>query len=430
MLDDRYGNPMSTSSETARDAYVDGLDRFLAARAGVEQALEAAIAADEGFALAHLALARVRQAMGRGEDRKAPLARARELAAGTSERERSHIDAMGDIVAGDVAGGYPKIRVHLMDWPRDGLIAHSCMGVFGLIGFSGLAGREAEQLALTTQLAPAYGDDWWFLCQHAFAQVEAGQTDPATATIEKSLALEPDNPHAAHIRAHVYYESGETDAGYRYIADWQKGYGPSAQLHCHMSWHVALWAMERGDTDAMWAVYDKDLTPPNGHPGKWGPPINVLTDGAALFHRASLNGVQIPPTRWLALSEYASRFFGRPGLAFADVHAALAHAMAGNGEAVDAIIDGAKGPAAPVVKAAAEAFKAIAAGRWAEAVAALTPVMAEHERMGGSRAQRDLLEYALIGALLKQGKTEEAKRLLVMRRPVKARDAAVKGLQH
>ncbi|MGB1007801.1 MAG: tetratricopeptide repeat protein, partial [Thalassobaculaceae bacterium] len=167
MQRDRYDNLLSTQSPTARDHYVEGLDRFLAARAGVEAAFEAAIEADDGFALAHLALARVRQAMGRGEDRLAPLARARELAGDTTVRERAHIDAMGDLVAGDAAGGYRKIRAHLLEHPRDVLLAHACCDVFGLIGFSGQAGREAEQLAFTNQLAPAYGEDWWFLCQHA-----------------------------------------------------------------------------------------------------------------------------------------------------------------------------------------------------------------------------------------------------------------------
>ena len=29
MLDDRYGNPITTTSDTARDAYIDGVDRFI-----------------------------------------------------------------------------------------------------------------------------------------------------------------------------------------------------------------------------------------------------------------------------------------------------------------------------------------------------------------------------------------------------------------
>ena len=425
MLRDRYDNVLSTQSQAARDHYVDGLDRFLAARAGVEAAFEAAIDADDGFALAYLALARVRHAMGRGEDRMAPLARARELAADTTAREKAHIEAMGDLVAGDAASGYRKIRAHLLAYPRDALLAHSCCGVFGLIGFSGQAGREAEQLAFTNQLAPAYGEDWWFLCQHAFSQIEAGQTGPATETIERSLALEPDNAHGAHIRAHVYYEAGETKAGFDHIEAWHRQYDPSAQLHCHVSWHVALWAMELGDTARMWAIYDADLTPPIDRPGKWGPPINLLTDGVALFYRASLNGVDIAPARWQALSAYADRFFAKPGIAFADVHAALAHAMAGNLAAVDTIVTGAAGPAAPVVRTVASAAKALAAGDWCAVTDQLTPIMAEHERLGGSRAQRDLVEYMLVSSLLERGQVDEARRLIAMRRPLKAHDAAI-----
>jgi hypothetical protein len=43
--------------------------------------------------------------------------------------------------------------------------------------------------------------------------------------------------------------------------------------------------------------------------------------------------------------------------------------------------------------------------------------MSEHERIGASRAQRDLVEYAMTGALLRLGRAEEAARFLDMRRP-------------
>ena len=44
MLQDRYGLDLSTTSAKARDAYVEGIDHFLAANIGVEIALEAAFA--------------------------------------------------------------------------------------------------------------------------------------------------------------------------------------------------------------------------------------------------------------------------------------------------------------------------------------------------------------------------------------------------
>lgn len=424
MQSDRYGNPLSTSSAAARDHYVEGVDRFLAAMPGVEQAFEAAVEADEGFALAHAALARSRQIAGVGGDAKTPIARAQELAAGASARERDHVQVFELMIGGQGPAAYKAVRAHLAEHPRDALITQTCVGVFGMIGFSGQPGRESEQLAFTAALAPHYGEDWWFLCQHAFSQVEAGQTGPATATIERSLALNPNNANAAHIRAHVHYEAGETEAGYCYIDGWRADYGKRGQLHCHISWHVALWALERGDEATMWQVLDADVA----EGGAWGPPLNILTDTAALLYRAELAGVDVPAARWQAVSAYAARMFPNPGIAFADTHAALAHAMAGNTEALGKIIADAKGPAGDVVRLLAEGFAAIGAGNWAEATGHLVKTMADHQRIGGSRAQRDLIEYALLGTLLKQGRVDEARLLLATRRPLKVGSAAVKGV--
>ena len=424
MMRDQYDNPVTTRSAAARDAYVDGVDRFLAAQAGVDAALDRAIEADPGFALAHLAKARQRQMLADRDGVLHHLGQARAHAAAATPRERSQIDALGLLLEGRGAEAYPKLRAHIAEHPRDPMAVQTCIGVFGLIGFSGQPGREAEQLAFTTALAPHWGEDWWFLGGHAFAQVEAGQTAAAAATVERSLALRPDNANSAHYKAHIHYEAGETAAGLAYMDHYRAGYDKSALLHCHISWHVALWALETGDAARMWQVLDADIAPG----GAWGPPINVLTDAAALLYRAALAGEPVPDARWKAVSDYAVRFFPKPGIAFADVHAALAHAMAGNTDALETIIATPAGPAGDVVTTLAEAFRAIAAARWAEAQAHLARAMSDHARIGGSRAQRDLLEYALLNCLLKQGLTDQARLLLTMRRPVKSDAHAVRGL--
>ena len=151
-------------------------------------------------------------------------------------------------------------NVHALgEHPRDVMIAQTCMGVFGMIGFSGRRGREAEQLAFTSTLLPHLGEDWWYQSQHAFALLEVGRTAEAEPFIEKSLAAAPRSGNGAHIRAHLYYENGEAEAGFRYIDEWRKGYSKHGLLHCHVSWHIALWAMELGDTARMWDVIDADI---------------------------------------------------------------------------------------------------------------------------------------------------------------------------
>ena len=134
------------------------------------------------------------------------------------------------------------------------------------------------------------------------------------------------------------------------------------------------------------------------------------------------------PDLWKKISDYAAQSFPNTGLAFADVHAALAHAMAGNSDALEKVIVDAKGPAGEVVAKMAEAYRSFARQDWADVIARLSPTMSEHERIGGSRAQRDLIEFTYLNALLKLDRADEAERMLLMRRPTKVAGHPIHGL--
>lgn len=177
-----------------------------------------------------------------------------------------------------------------------------------------------------------------------------------------------------------------------------------------------FWALHDSDEAAMWGAIDSSVGPGAAK----GLPINVLTDTAAILYRAELAGVSVAPERWVALSEYAKRFFPDTGQSFADFHAALAHAMAGNGDHLAHISDTAKGFAGDLVRPVARAWGAIARQDWDTALTELVQVMGSTERLGGSRAQRDLLELTNANVLLKLGQTAEARRSLTTRRPVLA----------
>ena len=51
----------------------------------------------------------------------------------------------------------------------------------------------------------------------------------------------------------------------------------------------------------------------------------------------------------------------------------------------------------------------------------LEPLLDTHERLGGSRAQRDLLEYTVAAAKLRGGNKGEARAFIEKRRPHNAR---------
>ncbi len=425
MLTDRYEYKLSSKSQSAVDSYIDGVDRVLSGAPGLIEPFDQALLNDPDFALAHCGLARAKQVSGDMAGAKTAAQQARAHTKNTDAREDSHINAICLLIEGKTREGYAAVREHLTQYPRDAMVAQTSTSIFGLIGFSGQPGREAELLAYTHELLPHYGEDWWFLSQHAFSLCETGQLDKAAQFIDRSLAINPRNCHAAHVKAHIHYEVGETDKGLTYLEDWIGGYDRSGLLHGHLSWHVALWALEQGDIDRMWKRVDADVQPGSAS----GLPINILTDTASILYRAELAGVDVPLERWKAVSAYAKELFPKTSLGFIDVHAALAHAMAGDQDAVREIINNARGPSADLVEVLAKAYEAVANKQWAEATNLLSAGMADHARIGGSRAQRDLLEFTLLGTLLKQDRAEEARRLLTMRRPTLVDAEPVAGLQ-
>lgn len=424
MLTDAYDNPVSTHSDDARDAFDLGVKRFLGAEPGVAEAFAAATQADEGFALAHIGYAREMQLRGRPDQVKASLQRARALAAGLSERETSHIHASGLLLEGKGAAARAAVYAHIDQWPLDVMIAHMCTSVFGLIGLSGLPGREAEQLAFNTRLASHYGDNWWCRAQLAFAQIEVGQLAEAETNIDIAMVANPDSAHSAHIRAHLFYEHQQDREGLRFLSDWWAGYDSRGTLHNHMSWHVGLWSLEAGDLERMWDVLDREMSPDTSH----GPPLNVLTDAAALLFRAELAGVDVPIERWRKISAYALARFPKSGLAFADVHAAVAHARSQNREALEALIAHAKGPAGDLTRTLATAFREMEDQHWAKAADLFAGIINEHARIGGSQAQRDLIDFSLAACLVRDGRRREAHTVLKITRPRALEIQAIAGL--
>lgn len=425
MLTDRRGLGLSTDSVAARDAYVEGVEALLEANAGSDAAIANALEADPGFALAHAAQARLAQLDMRPADARAAAERARECVTGTSARERSHVEAIATLVGAVRGDALAAAKAHLAEHPRDAMVLAPCTGVFGLIGFSGREGREGELLALMRDYLPHYAEDGWFIGQLAFAEGEADELAAGERHIAKALALTPRSAHNAHVRAHLHYERGEDAVGLAYLEDWMRGYPRDAMLHCHLSWHVALWRMQAGDAEGAAQVYVAQVHPATGDtpPGSWGPSLNTLTDAASFLWRAELNGAARDAQRWDELRAYALRIFPKAGISFADVHSALAYAAAGDAGSLAALLEqltareaAGKLAAGPVVPALAAGFSAFARGEWAAAAMHLAAGFPDHARIGGSRAQRDLVEYTLAAALARSDRMDEAQALAAARR--------------
>jgi tetratricopeptide (TPR) repeat protein len=413
MFTDRFGLELTTTSVTARDAYVAAVDRLLAAGAETEQAFAAAIALDPHFALAHAGRARCLALYGRGTEARQAAAQARELAARAARRERQHVEALALAIEGQPAASLAATIAHLDEFPRDAMVLAPATGVFGLYGFSGRLERERELLALMDRLDPHYSDDWWFPAQHAFAQCECGLLTAAESRAERALSLNPANGWAAHARAHVYYELGEDQAADRFLSGWRPGFPHGAQLHVHISWHAALCALMLGDARRALEIFNADIRPGCAE----GPPLLVLADSAALLWRIELAGGSRQKEAWPAVHSYALEKFPKAGVTFADVHNAIVFAVSGDREASSRLATELRSGigkqwAADVAEPVARGFEAFAREDWSVAVDMMAPVVTSLVCIGGSRAQRDLVENTLLAAYIRAGRTDEAKALL------------------
>ncbi|MBW7969416.1 tetratricopeptide repeat protein [Bradyrhizobium sp. BR 10289] len=414
--DDRYGLPLSTSSHEAASAYREGVDLMLAGWTGTAEMLERAIATDPDFALAHIARARVHAFYQQGDLARQKAALARELVArrGT-ERERSHVETLALAIEGRLPEAIAAMREHIGAWPRDALVLSLPLGAFGLFAFSGMADHDRARHELCQSVAHHYGEDWWFLTMSGWAMTENGDVARGRAVTERGFNLRRQNAHAAHAVLHAMFEDGSIDDADRLVDEWIPSYDRAGILHGHIRWHQALGALEHGDAARALKIYADVLQPSATH----APPLNVVTDGASLLWRLSAYGHAVPKPLWLEADAAAQKLFPKSSLPFADVHMALFAAATQNRDALAArlaaieqrLADG-KLPAGSVVPAICRALVAFADEDYASCVQTLAPVLGEVVRIGGSHAQRELIEDTFIIALMRSGDLPRARAML------------------
>jgi tetratricopeptide (TPR) repeat protein len=420
MLSDLYDLTLTTASAAARDAYVQASGLALTFYPGAVEAYDRAIAADPGFALAHAGKAQVLMRQGEVGAARAALAAAKGLASDVSEREASHIGLFDLVFAGQTEAALSALYAHLEAWPRDALAVASAANPNGLIGGSGHIGQKHRIAVLMDRLAPHYGDDFWFVSYHAMALSEDGQLGIARAKIERSVAANPKNAHGAHGFAHIFYESGERDTARSFLSSWLATYPREGFFYGHLSWHLSLFELQVGNWTEASRVYH-DAFALDRHSGG---PQQKVTDGAAFLWRSELAGRPRDAAAWRALYEYANGTLPRPGNGLADLHVILAQVVMGDGAApdaragqIEALAREGRYPSGSYLPTLARGFSAFEHGKFSDAIETLAPLAGENERIGGSRAQHDLIEFTLLRAYLSTNRLSEARHLLGARRP-------------
>jgi uncharacterized NAD(P)/FAD-binding protein YdhS len=412
---DALGLALSTHADAAA-AYRTGLDRVLKVRAGAEDAFTRAVALDPGFALGHAALALLGHECGTDIDVPRALADAQRSARERAdERERSFVDVVtrriqGASVDGGAggAGGADALLGHLDTHPADALALAAAVPTIAFSGINDL--DDAYALRLVERTSPAYDGHWFHTSLLAFLRQEQGRFQEAAELAHRALAAEPASGHAVHALAHVHYESGAHAAGRDWLDAWVSGQGRGAVHRAHFSWHIALHELALDDPAAVRRRWFAQLAP-----GRVSG-VRALVDSGSLLWRARLSDSwrgQVPAAD--VLDTVAREVVERPATAFTALHVAVALAAAGDLAALRRLRDHAAG-ADPVQREVivplCEAFAALVEERFQEAARGLDALLPVLRRVGGSAAQREVVEETLLYALVAAGRCDAARRLL------------------
>jgi tetratricopeptide (TPR) repeat protein len=411
---------ISTQSAEAASAYRDAVDLILSAWPGASEALNRAIASDPNFALAHATLARTQAMRGQAAQAKASIDIAQDLAArNATTREHSHVSTISLVIQGQSKKALTAALAHLERWPRDAIILSLPLGAFGLFAFSGMADHDQARVDLCERVADQYScEDWWFLTYRGWSHTENGNLLFGRELTVRGFELRRANANAAHALSHAMFESGAGDDAETLIESWLPSYDRSGPLHGHIAWHAALSALERHDVEKALALYETYVKPSIS----LGLPINILTDAVSLLWRFKAYGHSIPVRLWDEVKSYAEARFATPSVAFVETHMGLLLAAAGDRAAAEARIatltrlaEGGSMLAGNVVPVLCRSFLAFAEGDYAECIRLLAPIRSDVARIGGSGAQREIIEDTLLLALMRNGETRQARAVLDQR---------------
>jgi hypothetical protein len=253
---------------------------------------------------------------------------------------------------------------------------------------------------------------------------------------ERAFDMRRANAYAAHALLHAMFEGGSVADADALVTQWIGGYDRSGILYGHIYWHQALGALEVGDASKALSIYEKILQPSV----TVAPPLNAMSDCASLLWRLSAYGHAVPANLWADAEAYAKAQFPKSSLPFVEMHMALLAAATYNQAALEERLrvieqrlgDG-KLAAGPVVPQICRAMNAFAGEDFRTCVTLLEPVLDDVVRIGGSHAQREIIEDTFIVALIRSGELPRAQTLLdhrLHRRPsprdARWRDAATR----
>jgi len=411
---DRWGVPVRSGSAEAV-ALLDEAIEDLAALAGDPVAdAEAAVAADDSLVLGHIYRAYLALYGTTSEGVATAAGMVKKLdEAVLGEREAHHLRAVRSWADGDWEAAARALERALLCHPRDLLALKVVQDLYFFLG------NRLELRDSAARVLPAWprGLPGWGYVQgiYAFGLEENADYRQAESRARAALDHNPGDVWSVHALAHVFEMEGSQRDGIEFLtasADHWSG----SFFAIHNWWHRTLYHLELGEIDEALRLYDAPIRA--GRSTQW---LDVV-DAAALLWRLSLFGVDVTD-RAAQLAADIDDLVGDPVYIFNDWHALMAFGLAGDRARVERVILANRHLTAPTNRAAAqragldllEAFAAFAAGRPDRAIDLLIDIRPRANAVGGSHAQRDVIDLTLIAAAARADDDSLARALVAER---------------
>ncbi|MAS42187.1 MAG: tetratricopeptide repeat protein 38 family protein [Rhodobacteraceae bacterium] len=422
MTHDAAGLALTLPDARSAETWDAATRAFLAHGAATPELLGDLLTRVPGFAMGHAARGLMLMLLARAElipAAAADLAAARAAAAqgGADARERRYVEALAAFLAGRPSAAAAIMARTARDHPGDAMAAKFAQAILFILGDAPAMRREAEAaLAPASGLGPDHALHGFVLGQAAFAREETGDYAAAETAGRAGLDLAPDDAWGLHAVAHVMDMTGRAGDGVRLLAGQSSRWAHCNNFGLHVWWHLALFHIDGGRPMAALRLYDARIraTPSDDY--------RDIANAASLLMRLELEGVEAGG-RWEELGALAAARVEDGCLVFADLHYLMALNRSGRAAEAAAITARIARDAqgldhdqhevcALAGLAAARGLNAFRAGRWAEAARALRAGLPQLWRIGGSHAQRDVIERIAIEAALRAGDVDGAGAML------------------
>jgi tetratricopeptide (TPR) repeat protein len=228
-LHDSLGLIVSTTSTEALHAYEQGINLALRWRSGAMEALNAAVATDQRFALGHCTKAYVGLRMGQVETALEAHQQARAYQdSAQTEREHLHVQAIGALAQHDREAAHTALEQIVAQHPTDRI------ALWQLNQMQIAQGNYRGGLALARRSLDVCPDEPVFQTMTGFFLEQSGYNEDGLSLSLRSLAADPTNLYTYHAVGHAYQSRGD----YRHaLSTFERA--ASLERYPHILWHLA-----------------------------------------------------------------------------------------------------------------------------------------------------------------------------------------------